>query len=117
LARLRLRSAAKLIIAAAGIGLAAGFTTVPTRLLTTNDFRVNFSPSPGTIACNATPGTVVGSVLSTLGNGHPITFSLTGGDTTDFVVSGTRVVVAPGGITLHGCPGPNTTTVTVQASQ
>lgn len=74
-----------------------------------------FNPATPTIACNATPGTVVAAVSTTGGDGNAATFATSGGDTTDFVVNGTNVVVGPSGIAASSCG--KTMTVTVTATQ
>jgi hypothetical protein len=68
-------------------------------------------PSP-TIACLAPPGTVVSALSVSGGDGNPVTFTATGGDTTDFAVAGANVVVAAGGIVSADCGKVNTLQIT-----
>jgi hypothetical protein len=45
------------------------------------------------VACDAPPGTVIGRVLASGGDGKAITFTAVGGDTADFRVRPSGVVV------------------------
>jgi hypothetical protein len=73
------------------------------------------NPSNVDEACAVPEGTVVSQLSTTGGDGNPVTFSLTGGDTTDFAISGSNVVVGPNGIATADCG--QTEAVTVTASQ
>jgi hypothetical protein len=66
------------------------------------------------LACNSPPGTVVARLLPTGGDGKAITFSIVG-DTADFRIRGTVIVVNVNGIDPTHCG--STRTVTVTASQ
>ena len=66
-------------------------------------FVLVVNPSSVTLACAAAPGTVVASMTTSGGDGNAITFTLTGNNTTDFVISGKNVVVAPAGIAPANC--------------
>lgn len=84
---------------------------------------VVFTPANPSLTCNAPAGAVVSALSVTGGDGNPVTYTATGGDTTDFAVSGANVVVGPNGITSTGsscatiAAGGTTDTVTVTASQ
>lgn len=57
---------------------------------------------PSTL-CNAAAGSPIVRAGTSGGDGNPVSWSLTGGDTTDFVIdSGGLILVAPGGITSNG---------------
>ena len=75
---------------------------------------VVFSPATPTIACSTSAGTVVSALSMTGGDGNAVTWSLAG-DTTDFALNGSNLVVASGGITSADCG--KTDTVTVTATQ
>jgi hypothetical protein len=70
------------------------------------------TPGAPTIACNAPAGTVVAAITTTGGDGNTATFTATGGDTTDFAVSGSNVVVGPNGIAAADCGKTNNLTIT-----
>jgi hypothetical protein len=76
---------------------------------------VVFTPAEGMIACNAPAGAVVSAISVTGGDGNPATFTASGGDTSDFAVSGSNVVVGANGIAAAHCG--QTLNVTVGASQ
>lgn len=61
-----------------------------------------FAPAAPTIACGTAPGTVVLAISTTGGDTNPITYSLSG-DTADFALSGTNVVVGPNGVAAANC--------------
>ena len=67
------------------------------------------------MACNAAPGTFVSAVSVTGGDGNPMTYTASGGDTGDFAISGSNVVVGANGIAAAHCG--QTMNVTVSASQ
>lgn len=60
------------------------------------------NPSSATLACNAAAGTVVAALSVTGGDGNAIAYSLAG-NTTDFAISGSNVVVGPSGIASGSC--------------
>jgi len=68
---------------------------------------VVFTPATPTIACSTSAGTVVSALSVTGGDGNAVTWSLAG-DTTDFALSGSNLVVASGGITSADCAGKPT---------
>jgi hypothetical protein len=71
-----------------------------------------FTPAAPSIGCTTPAGTVVSTLSVTGGDGNPVSYSITGGDTTDFVLSGTSIVVASGGITSPDCGKSESVTVT-----
>jgi hypothetical protein len=77
---------------------------------------IAFSPASPTEACNTAAGTVVAAVSTTGGDGNAVTLSLTGGDTTDFALSGSNIVVGPNGIAAANCDN-KVHILTVQAVQ
>jgi hypothetical protein len=86
----------------------------------TAPLAITFSPPNPTVACQAPPGTVVATLVPTGGDNTTITWSLAG-DTTDFAISGTSLVVGPNGIAASTCPvAPATTNIvneTITATQ
>jgi hypothetical protein len=68
-----------------------------------------------TLACNAPPGTVVARLLMSGGDGNPISYRITGGDSADFRIRGSVVVVGYAGIDPTHC-GTNTS-LSVTATQ
>jgi len=83
--------------------------------------KIVFSPPNPMVACDAPPAWIVSSMSLTGGDGNPATYKAIGGDTTDFGVDGSNVVVAPSGIAPANCPQPgqpnNVETITIQANQ
>jgi hypothetical protein len=73
---------------------------------------VSANPPNPTVACNAAPGTAVAALSVTGGNGNPVTYQATAGDTTDFTTSGANLVVAPNGINPNNCGKTNNVAVT-----
>jgi hypothetical protein len=73
---------------------------------------VSLAPATATVPCNAAPGTVVSKVITTGGNGGPISFL---SDATDFPMAGANVVVGAGG--LAASCGGKTETVGISATQ
>jgi hypothetical protein len=77
---------------------------------------MTFTPAAPTIPCNAAAGTVVASFVLSGGDGNTVPTSPTlAGDTTDFAISGTNIVVGPSGIAAANCG--RTVSVTVTATQ
>jgi hypothetical protein len=68
-------------------------------------------PSPVTVACNAAPGSFVTAISTTGGDSNPVTYTLGTGDTGDFAISGSNLVVGPNGINLNNCGKTNTVQV------
>jgi hypothetical protein len=67
------------------------------------------------LACNSPPGTVVARLLPSGGDGKPILYKLTGGDTADFRVRGTVIVVGLNGFNPAHCG--TTVSIAVTATQ
>jgi hypothetical protein len=78
----------------------------------TAPLNITFSPPNPSVACQAPPGTVVTTLVPTGGDNTPITWALAG-DTTDFAISGTNLVVGANGIAGSTCPVAPATTSTV----
>lgn len=78
---------------------------------------VSFNPAAPSIACNAAAGAAVSQAAAAGGDGNPITWALTGGDTADFQINATTgaITVGANGITAANC-GQNQS-VTVAATQ
>jgi hypothetical protein len=55
------------------------------------------------VACDAPPGTVVARLLMSGGNGTPISYRISGGDSADFRIRGSVVVVGYAGIDPAHC--------------
>ena len=92
---------------------AAGSTVTVTIM---PQLSVAFSPALPAIACNAAPGTVVAGMSAVGGDGNPVTIAVTGGDTTDFTLSGSNIVVGPSGIAGYNCGHNEIFTVTPSQS-
>ena len=78
----------------------------------TAPLTIAFSPPNPSVACLAPPGTVVATMVPSGGDNTTITWALAG-DTTDFAISGTNLVVGPNGIAASTCPVAPATTNTV----
>jgi hypothetical protein len=74
-----------------------------------------FTPAAPIIDCTTAPGSVVSALSATGGNGKPVGYSITGGNSTDFALNGTNVVVGPNGIATATCG--STAIVTITATQ
>jgi hypothetical protein len=74
--------------------------------------KVSVAPATATVVCNAAPGTVVAKIITTGGNGGPISLL---SDATDFVVAGSNVAVGAGGIAAASCK--TTENVGISATQ
>ena len=90
-----------------GIGIsaaqAASSVTGTVTITLQAPLKVVFAPTAPTVACTAAPGTVVATLSTTGGDGSPASFTATGGDTDDFAVSGSNVVVGPNGVAAASC--------------
>ena len=64
------------------------------------------------VPCEAPPGTVVARLLMSGSNGNPISYRLTGGDTADFRIRGTVIVVGYAGIDPTHCGSNRSISVT-----
>jgi len=113
--------AAVLIAAAAGGANAQSATNTATATLSVAiqppPLKLVFTPSAPTIPCGAPAGTQVAALSVTGGNGNPPKYAPTGGDTTDFAVSGANVVVGPNGAPVDLTNCGKTLNVTVTATQ
>lgn len=69
------------------------------------------NPSSATLACNAAAGTAIAALSVTGGDGNAVTYTLAG-DTTDFAISGSNVVVGANGIAAADCGKTFSETVT-----
>ncbi len=107
-------AAAALLSAAAGSSALAASTSNTVTITIQAPLEIVFTPSSPTIACAAAAGTVVSAVSTTGGDGNAVTLTMSG-DTTDFALSGSNVVVASSGITGSDCG--KTESVTVTATQ
>jgi len=75
-------------------------------------FKFTFSPPAPLLACNAAAGTLVATMVPSAGDGNPASYAISG-DTTDFALSGSTVVVGPNGIAPANCPVPPALTTTL----
>jgi hypothetical protein len=64
---------------------------------------VSLSPASASVLCNAAPGTKVSTASTSGGNGNPVTYLISAGDTGDFAMSGADVVVGPNGVAAANC--------------
>lgn len=94
--------------------LAASVSGTLTVVVAPQVLAMVINPSTVNEACEVAAGTVVSALSTVGGNGNPVTFALAG-DTTDFALSGSNVVVGPNGIAAANCNA--TQTMTVTASQ
>jgi hypothetical protein len=83
--------------------------------------QIVFTPPKPIVKCDVPPATVVSAMSLTGGDGNPATYTAVGGDTTDFAVAGSNVVIGASGIAAANCPQPgqpdNIEIITIQASQ
>jgi len=93
----------------------AGSTTGTVQITIQSPLKVAANPASPTIFCNAAAGTVVTALSTTGGDGNPVTYQATAGDTTDFTMSGANLVVGANGIAAANCS--TTQNVTVTATQ
>ena len=97
---------------AAAAGSVSGTLTV---VLGPPALAMVINPSNVNEVCAVPQGTVVSQLSTVGGDGNPVAFSITGGDSTDFAISGSNVIIGPNGITAANCG--QTEAVTVSASQ
>jgi len=110
---------ALLAIAMAGHAF-AGSVTLSVPITIQAPLNIVVTPPAPSIVCNALAGTVVAGLSATGGDGNTSTYSATGGDTADFGVSGSNIVVGANGIAAANCPAVGQTNVenlTVKADQ
>jgi hypothetical protein len=110
-----------LVLAASALALAlaspahAGTATGTLPIAIQSPLQIVFTPANPQIPCNAPTGTKVAAISTTGGTGNPVTFTASAGDTSDFAVSGTNVVVGPNAIAAANCG--STQNIQVTASQ
>ena len=93
---------------------AANTATGTLSVVIQSPLAIVFTPAAPTISCSTAVGTVVTAISTTGGDGNAVTYTISG-DTTDFALSGSNIVVASGGITSADCG--KTEAITVGASQ
>lgn len=103
------------LIAILGSQAQAGSTTATLPVTIQAPLVIVFTPATPSIPCNAAPGTVVSAASVSGGDGNAMTYTASGGDTSDFAISGSNVVVGANGIAAAHCG--QTMNVTVSASQ
>jgi len=64
------------------------------------------------VPCDAPAGTVVARILMSGGDGKPISYAITGGDSADFRLRGSTIVVGTNGISPANCGTNQKLTVT-----
>jgi hypothetical protein len=106
---------AAVVLGMSAAAAAAGTTTATLTITVQAPFQVVFTPAAPTIPCNAAAGSVVAGLSTTGGDGNAPTFAATAGDTSDFAVSGTNVVVGTNGIAQANCG--KTSNLTITATQ
>jgi hypothetical protein len=106
--------AAALICGAGGEARAAS-KSAPLQLKIYPHLTVAVTPTQATVHCDAPPGTVIAAISSTGGNGKPVGYALTAGDTADFAIADGKVVAGPNGLAANQCG--QAPFVTVTASQ
>jgi hypothetical protein len=92
----------------------AGTVTTSLQITIQAPFALVFTPPAPTLPCTAAAGTVVSALSTTGGDGNPVTYSLTG--SSDFVVSGANIIVAPAGLASADCGRVISVTVTANQS-
>jgi hypothetical protein len=93
--------------AGAAGGSASGTLTITIQA----PLAVAFAPTAPSVPCNAPAGTIVAAVSTSGGNGNAPTLAMTG-DTADFALAGSNIVVGPAGIAAASCGTTRMTTVT-----
>jgi hypothetical protein len=89
---------------AGDIATAGGSVSTPFKVtIVRPPLDVTFSPASAKVPCDTKPGTVIATVKTTGGNGNPVKPILSG--STNFVLQGMNVIVAPAGIAAADCPG------------
>jgi len=103
---------ASIVAAKSDTALAAQTSSAALSVAVMPALTVTTAPAAAKIPCNMPPGTLVAKIITTGGNGGPISFL---SDATDFPVAGSTVVVRPGGLAA-GCAG-KTENVKISATQ
>jgi len=101
-------------LAAASTSARAASATATLLITVLPPLSVSFSPASPSIGCGAAPGTVVAAVATAGGDGNAVSLAIAG-DTGDFALSGSNVVVGPNGVAPANCGKTNS--VTVSATQ
>jgi hypothetical protein len=101
-------------LAAASTSARAASATATLSITVLPPLSVAFSPASPSIGCGAAPGTVVAAVATAGGDGNGVSLAISG-DTGDFTLSGSNVVVGPNGVAPANCGKTNA--VTVSATQ
>ena len=115
-----LRPLALALVVAAAPHAHAGSVTGSVTITIQQPLKLVFTPAAPTVSCNAPAGTVLSALSTTGGDGNAVAYTATGGDTADFTVNGTNVVVGPNGIAAANCPPAGQTTtenLTITATQ
>jgi len=115
-----LRPLALALVVAAAPHAHAGSVTGSVTITIQQPLKLVFTPAAPTVPCNAPAGTVLSALSTTGGDGNAVAYTATGGDTADFTVNGTNVVVGPNGIAAANCPPAGQTTtenLTITATQ
>ena len=110
-----LRPLALALVVAAAPHAHAGSVTGAVTITIQQPLELVFTPAAPTVPCNAPAGTVLSAASTTGGDGNASTFTATGGDTADFAVQGTNIVVGTNGINPANCG--TTQNLTIQATQ
>jgi hypothetical protein len=108
----------KLTIAATQSGV--GSATATAQITIQQPLVISANPPEVTMPCTSPPDTFISALSAAGGNGNPVTYRTTAGDTSDFAMSGADLVVGPNGIDPAHCPPAgqtNTLDVTVTGSQ
>ena len=72
---------------------------------------MTFSPSSPDVLCGASSGSIVSTIYVSGGTGKRVIYGISG-DTGDFALSSSNVVVGPNGININNCGSVQTVTVT-----
>jgi hypothetical protein len=99
------------VLAAVSPPALAGSATATLSITVQAPLAVVFTPSSPTVACSTAAGTVVSALSVTGGDGNPVAWSISG-DTTDFALNSSNVVVGPNNITSADCGKVNTVVLT-----
>jgi len=89
----------------------AGSVTLDVPITIQSPPKIALNPPVPSVVCTAPAATVVAGLSLTGGDGNPATYTATGGDTADFSVSGSNLVVGANGIAAANCPPPGQTNV------
>ena len=103
---------ASLVLLVIGQSAWAGSVTSTFQITIQTPFALSANPQNPTVACNAAPGTAISALSTTGGDGNPVAYTATAGDTSDFTTSGSNVVVGPNGINPNNCGKTNSLTIT-----